>query len=111
MLPAARAGAPAANSTFFCDAEGVSCFSRSTAMLNYTSAATACALRQGKLLHPTTGTKQLAVESYFRVGGRDLAGSWQSCLALGFASAQSVGCPELYQLWSLVSAGALPCRA
>jgi hypothetical protein len=40
-------------------------------MLNFTSAATVCALRQGKLLHPTTGAKQLAVESYFRVSGWD----------------------------------------
>jgi hypothetical protein len=77
------AGAPPANSTFFCDAEGVTCYSRSTAMLNYTSAATFCALRAGKLLHPTTGAKQLAVESYFRVS------SWP-----GWRVARTTGCRQ-----------------
>ena len=64
------AGAPAANKTFFCDAEGVSCFSRSSAPLNFSSASATCTRLKGSLVLPTTAAKQLAVEQYFRVSSR-----------------------------------------
>jgi hypothetical protein len=87
--PTITAGAPRPTRTFFCDADGNSCYNHTAAArVNYAAARSACAAQGGSLVRYSSRAKQTDVESYFSSRGT-LAGDmyWQDI------SRESAGAP------------------
>ena len=64
LLP--PAAAPASNSTFFCDYQGVKCYSHSFLSRGFQAAQADCTSRGGELVQYGSAAEQHLVESYFR---------------------------------------------
>jgi hypothetical protein len=87
--PQKNAGAPRPTRTFFCDADGTSCYNHtSTVRLSFAAARSACVAQGGNLVSYSSRAKQTDVESYFSSRGT-LAGDmyWQDI------SRESAGAP------------------
>ena len=64
------AGAPRPTRTFFCDADGISCYNHTAGLrVGFSAARAACQAQGGDLVRYTSGAKQKDVESYFSSRG------------------------------------------